>query len=115
MEEEEKVGVYQSFEQFIKGVPNMMDFYRSCPVLVYMIYGAGGQMVVEGAADVSIKECLARILKDIDMANKPTAEEVLEDETGELAMKFNDMLAPWVLLEMIKQIETADTASTTIH
>lgn len=115
---EEEVKAYDSFKSMVTGDPDFTDFFKDCPALAYLIYTTAGAMTAEGQFSVSLNDCFKRFLDDLVMQNKPTFQDMEDDESGDLHRALNDMLAPTLILHLVGQIENYEKplkSKRTIH
>ena len=104
MEEAEEVKVYTSFKEMVTS-PEYIEMFRSIPVLTYYLYAAGAELLKEGAMTISLNESLRRVLQSIEIPDKPTIEELEQDEEGKLHFRLNDALAPNLVLYLADKNE----------
>lgn len=98
---EEEVKAYDSFRSMVESDPDFTLFFNDCPALAYLMYSTASALTAEGQFSVTMNECLKRLLDDLVMVNKPTFQDMQEDQDGSLHRALNDSLAPTLILHLV--------------
>lgn len=108
---EEEIEEVMNFKEFIHQGPIYQQMFAIAPSVMFSAYVAGNMVAEEECRPVSIMDALKRVMADLgDHPNLPSLDELLEDTSGEAAMRLDRILAPGVVMFLVGEIEKFEAA-----